>query len=563
MRQLGLLSIRRTSRLLTIALATVAIMAGAGVLKKRPNENVYLSPVNIEPDEPNRYTLNVQEPGKLTFEIPAGVKVTPQKNCAPLLVIKRGTPVDLVGGCTIRFTLDPSTATLPVLITATEPVEGQPGEAPRLEISLLPSQSILDRVVAGVLSAYGVGLLLLVAAAGLGIFLWRKKPWDGWDPELKRVNQGPSGASVMSHSDPPISRTAVPPLPPTQVQYASKSDLDTLNRSLQNLDTNFKNLAELQRRLHSELGTELSRFVERCQKSAEDAVQRTSNSAFRAAEEVTDENERIRSRLLLLETELTALHSESRKGLSNLLQALPREALTGLAGAQAGSDLPQKLEQAVARYLREEQPDAHSLAEYAQQVAALRSAINQFRQTASESVAGQADPRLDPLDRDLDLIAQELAGFTRQGTDRRFRLLFAVDFSAHETARQTLTEGIAASLQREIVKLDSFDDYYTKRIGMLAAQVAAECADLADSVLDPQRAKPDVKSALQSVFTVAGVEEIAPRRNDPFLGTDHTMFQMIRRTSAVERSGAVAQTISRGLRQRDRIVRKATVTLFE
>lgn len=564
MRQLGLLSIRRTSRLLTITLVTVAIMAGAGDLKRKPNENIYLSPVTIEPDEPNRYTLNVQEPGKLTFEIPAGVKVTPQKNCAPLLVIKRGTPVDLVGGCTIRFTLDPSTATLPVLITATEPVEGQPGEAPRLEISLLPSQSIFDRVVAGVLSAYGVGLLLLAAAAGLGIFLWRKKPWDGRDSELKRVNQGPSGAPLRSHSDAPIPRTgAAPPPPAAPVQYASRSDLETLNRSVQNLDTNFKNLAEAQRRSHSELVAELSRFVERCQKAAEDAVQRTSNSAFRAAEEVTDQNEKICSRLLALETALTTLHSESRKGLSNLLQALPREALTGLAGAQAGSDLAQKLEQAVARYLREEQPDAQSLASYAQQVGALRSAIMHFKQIASESAAGQADSRLDPLDQDLDLIAQELAGFTRQGTDRRFRLLFAVDFSAHESARQTLTESIAAGLQREIVKLDSFDDYYSKRIGMLAAQVAAECADLADSVLDPQRAKPDVKSALQSVFAVAGVEEIAPRRNDPFLGTDHTMFQMIRRTSAVERSGAVAQTISRGLRQRDRIVRKATVTLFE
>jgi molecular chaperone GrpE (heat shock protein) len=65
------------------------------------------------------------------------------------------------------------------------------------------------------------------------------------------------------------------------------------------------------------------------------------------------------------------------------------------------------------------------------------------------------------------------------------------------------------------------------------------------------------------VFTAAGVEEIAPRRNDPFLGTDHAMFQMIRRSSAVDRSGAVAQTVSRGLRQRDRIVRKATVVLFE
>jgi hypothetical protein len=268
----------------------------------------------------------------------------------------------------------------------------------------------------------------------------------------------------------------------------------------------------------------------------------------------------MRRRLEALEADLKGLRAESSKGLSNLLQALPREALAGLSVSdQAGSDLAQKLEQAVARYLREEQPCARSLEAYTQQVGTLRSAIKQFMQIASESAAGQADPRLDPLDRDLDLIAQELAGFTRQGTDKRFRLLFAVDFSA----RQTLTEGIAAGLQREIVKLDNLDDYYTKRIGMLSAQVAAECADLADSVLDPQRAKPDVKSALQTVFTVAGVEEIAPRRNDPFLGTDHAMFQMIRRSSAVDRSGAVAQTVSRGLRQRDRVVRKATVTLFE
>jgi uncharacterized protein Yka (UPF0111/DUF47 family) len=337
-----------------------------------------------------------------------------------------------------------------------------------------------------------------------------------------------------------------------------------LNRSLQNLDTNFWNLANAQKRQNSELGTQLSQFVERCQTAAEEAVERSAISALRAAGEATKETERMRRRVEALESDLNGLRTESSKGLSNLLQALPREALTGLSVShQAGSDLAQKLEQSVARYLREEQPCAQSLAAHTQQVGTLRSAIKQFMQVASESAAGQADPRLDPLERDLDLIAQELAGFTRQGTDKRFRLLFAVDFSANETARQTLTEGIAAGLQREIVKLDNLDDYYTKRIGMLAAQVAAECADLADSVLDPQRSKPDVKSALQSVFTVAGVEEIAPRRNDPFLGTDHAMFQMIRRSSAVDRSGAVAQTVSRGLRQRDRVVRKATVTLFE
>ncbi len=352
--------------------------------------------------------------------------------------------------------------------------------------------------------------------------------------------------------------------PPTPVQYASKADVDLVYRSLKNLETTCKNLADVQSRLRSELGSELSGFVERCQAAAAQAVDSASSSALQAAAQATNENERIRRRLMAIETTIAALQAESRKGLVNLLQAIPREALTGIPGAdQANPELAQKLEQAVSRYLREEQPDAQSLAEHSQRAATLHSAIRQFREIAADSAAGQASVRLDPLDRELDLISQELAGFSRQGKEKRLRLLFAVDFSAHEAARQTLTEGIAAGLQREIVKLDSFDDYYAKRIGMLAAQIAAECADLADSVLDPQRINSAIQSVLQSVFTAAGVEEIAPRRNDPFLGTDHAMFQMIRRSSAVDRSGAVAQTVSRGLRQRDRIVRKATVILFE
>ena len=541
-------------------------MAGAGFLKRGPDK-LYQSPVNIEPDALNAYSLEVKDTGDLIFDFQTSVvHIRPEAICGLPPAIRPGSSVHLIKGCTLTLNLVFPPANSPVKITARdtarEPSDGPPDEAPRLDITLLPTQSTFDRVLAS--SAYGLGVLLLLAGAGLGFFLWNRKRGDGHDQKPRRVSQGPVEASVVSHGGTPALRTSAAAPPPASVQYASQSDLETLNQSVQNLDKNFWNLVNAQKRQNSELGTQLSQFVERCQTAAEEAVERAAISALRAAGEATKETERMRRRVEALESDLNGLRAESSKGLSNLLQALPREALTGLSMSnQAGSDLAQKLEQAVARYLREEQPSVQSLAGYTLQVSTLRSAIKQFLQIASESAPGQADPRLDPLNRDLDLIAQELAGFSRRGTDKRFRLLFAVDFSANETARQTLTEGIAAGLQREIVKLDNLDDYYTKRIGMLAAQVAAECADLADSVLDPQRSKPDVKSALQSVFTVAGVEEIAPRRNDPFLGTDHAMFQMIRRSSAVDRSGAVAQTVSRGLRQRDRVVRKATVTLFE
>lgn len=557
MRQLDSFAVRITGRLLAIVMATAWLMNGAEELKKP-----YPPQLNLRPESSGRYSLTVMDGGLLTFRtIPKGITV--DEDCALVVTtLREHQPYTVQEACILRFQVSGDVPPDGLTIYATAEPAGSTKTPKAIHFVLLGTPvTPINRFLSVVWSMYGLGALLLLAGAALGRFLWGRQHREQDDDEFRNRSDGRSKGSGGhgGFSALPASTT----VPSASVQYASQSDLATVQQSLLNLDGSFKILADAQKRLYSQIVNDLSRFVERCQTEAEDAVQRTSNSALRAAEEVTNENKRIRESLLGLQTELTALHSESRKGLSNLLQALPREALAGLAGAQAGSDLPQKLEQAVARYLREEQPDAQSLASYAQQVGALRSAIMHFKQIASESAASQADPRLDPLDQDLDLIAQELAGFTRQGTDRRFRLLFAVDFSAHETARQTLTEGIAAGLQREIVKLDSFDDYYSKRIGMLAAQVAAECADLADSVLDPQRAKPDVKFALQSVFTVAGVEEIAPRRNDPFLGTDHTMFQMIRRTSAVDRSGAVAQTISRGLRQRDRIVRKATVTLFE
>lgn len=375
--------------------------------------------------------------------------------------------------------------------------------------------AVLSR--SALLSTYGLIALLLLACAVLGTFLWPRKKREEENEEFRNDSDGRSQRSGI-HGGPPASpaftAAATPSMP---VQYASKSDVDTLYRSLLNLETTCKSLADVQSRLRSDLGTQLSKFVEDCQTAAERAVENAASSAVRAAGEAVNGNEIIRRRLVAIETTMAGLQAESHKGLISLLQAIPREALNGISAADQGDPgLGQKMEQAVSRYLRDEQPDAQSLAEYSQRATSLRSAIREFKGVAAEAGREQVGVRLDPIDRELDLIGQELAGFARQGTDKRFRLLFAVDFAAHEAARQTLTEGIAAGLQREIIKLDSFEDYYAKRIGMLAAQVAAECADVADSVLDPQRANLAVQSALQPVFAAAGVEEIAPRRNDPF-----------------------------------------------
>src|ERR1035441_7033458 len=175
MRQLDLSAVQRTSRILAIMLATVTLMSGTGILKRSAAEKVYQSPVSIEPDGPNLYTLRVKDPGKLIFTIPPGVKISPEPSCGQLPAIRTGNSVDLIEGCTLRFKLEPATTILPLSITATEPSDGQPGEAPQLEIDLRPSQSGLDRVVSSMLSAYGVVALLLLASVGLGILLWGRK----------------------------------------------------------------------------------------------------------------------------------------------------------------------------------------------------------------------------------------------------------------------------------------------------------------------------------------------------------------------------------------------------
>lgn len=523
-------------------------------------EKPYPTRLELRPDAFGHYSLTVLDGGRLTIRtIPKHVAIVPDGCDLPVSRLIERQSYPLRENCTLQFQVSSEVPPKGLVIRAMpEPADGTLPN-PIEFVLLAPPPTMVNRVLSALSSGYAPVALLLLAGAGLGIFLWRRGHRENEDDGFPGISDGRSQRPGIRGESFQTSAAAAP------MQYASRNDLDILDKSIHTLATNFKNnLASAQGRLRSELGSDLSAVVERCRAAAEDAIERVYTSALRAAEEATNENEKIRGRLDVLETELTALQKESHKGLSNLLQALPREALTGLATShETVPDLAQKLEQAVTRYLKEEQPNAQSLAEYAQRVGTLRAAIQQFRGIAAEPAADQAAVRLDPLDRELEVIERELAGFARQGTEKRFRLLFAVDFSAHEAARQTLTEGIAAGLQREIVKLDSFDDYYTKRIGMLAAQVAAECADLADSVLDPQRTSSVIQSALQSVFSAAGLEEIAPRRNDPFLGTDHTMFQMIRRSSAVDRSGAVAQTVSRGLRQRDRVVRKATVILFE
>jgi hypothetical protein len=338
--------------------------------------------------------------------------------------------------------------------------------------------------------------------------------------------------------------------------------LEELQDSVKALESYCKGLGREHEKLRTDVTRELSTYVDHCQKAAESAIRSVAEEILRMANEARAENTRMAGRVRVLETQLSGMEAKGREGLVRLLEVLPRTVLDASESLGNGA-LARKLEEAVGRYLREQQPPAVTVGEHLARASAVLEAMSRLQTLAAAPIPEEAAARLASIAGDLQLIRDELAAFDQRGGDKRLRLLFAVDFSTHEAARQSLTQTIAAGLEREIVKLDSFDEYYAKRIGMLAAQAAAECADLADAQLDPLHSISSVQTALASVLRACDVEEIAPRRNDPFLATDHTILQIIRCRSTADRNGAVAQLVSRGLRQGGRVVRKATVVLFE
>jgi molecular chaperone GrpE (heat shock protein) len=221
------------------------------------------------------------------------------------------------------------------------------------------------------------------------------------------------------------------------------------------------------------------------------------------------------------------------------------------------------MEEAVASYLSGKAPSPETLEPFLVQATRILDMMTRFRQEASAVAPRESNTKLAPVITDLRQFRNELEQLLAGAAENRLRLSFTAEFSTMQETRQTLMQSIASGLQREVIKLDNLPEACAKRLSLLASRASAEAADFADAVLDVDRNNSSIQGALQAVFQACQVEEIAPRKNDPFLAKDHSMVQMMRRFGGDDRTGTVAQLVTRGLRQGDRVIRKAAVIVFE
>ena len=556
MRQMGLWITQAVRSAVALALCA-GVLSGEDLGKG--NYAVILTPKD------NTYSLTAKEPRSLcATKIPTGVEIDSSSTCVERTLEGRLVR-DLVKGCEWRFKVDGTKALQPVTIEAedrTDEADGAEGQPRRVVTITLapfePSINWMNRTQDFLSSQRGLFIVSVVGLALIGLVLWwdtilragsaliglvipRKQNNERLAPPPAPVN--PCAARGEMAATPAISESA------PAATAAAKDSLDDVRAACRQI--------ELAR---GEWESQMDAFLIKCRGAVSEACDK---AVEKVNASTANEDERLVRRIAELESKLGSLHDEVQTAATDLLRELPHFALDLNAKPDELDSRPDAMGEAVRRYLQDEQPESASVEKHARAVDTLRESLRRFGGLAKEGVAGQGGGRLNALAKDLNELGEELNRFTPNGTDHRLRLLFAVDFSRGDDVRQTFTQAIAASLHREIVKLNNFDEYYDKRIAMLASQVAAECADLADTELDPRRAGAEVQEALKAVFDAAGVDDLTPRRNERFLATQHAMYQMVRCSKPGDQSGTVCQTIARGLRRGEKVIRKATVIMFE
>ena len=408
-----------------------------------------------------------------------------------------------------------------------------------------PRESRLgDWVQLVLLAIVAVGLL-----GGLGFLVYRQKRLtktensnSDWEEPEKA---GGALAAYLPRSDPVLVG---------QVQELRES-VGALQRSL---SARVEALEDSRQQLGEDLEQALAQIKE-FNPRVEEVLRHFSQSGRQIQEELVE----CRNKVAFFEAEMEGLRRKGQDGLQNLLGSLSLAVLgPGPSTENEKAVVLKRIEEAVASYLRNV-PQPQTLEPFLAQATQLLEAVTRFQQEARAVKPGSTTSKLAPVLTDLRQIRDEIEQFLAGAAEHRLRLSFCADFSTLQQAQQTLTQSIAAGLQREAVKLDNPLQTYTNRLTFLGGRLAAETADLADAVIDVDRKNTVIQDALRAVFQACLVEEIAPRRNDPFLAREHSMVQMMRRSSDSDRSGAVAQLVTRGLRQGDRVVRKAAVMIFE
>ena len=329
------------------------------------------------------------------------------------------------------------------------------------------------------------------------------------------------------------------------------------------LEGALRNVEAMQRQAQSEL---LKRFdqVEYRLNELENALPELKRCYATLQEAGTAEHESARARIDSLENRLRAMEDAGRRKTAEVLAALAGSILQmPVHGPGAsGETLAAQLEATLGKLLQDSAPDPAEIRPLLERAVRLQESVDEFRRTIARAGAAE-NGGVDRLLEDISRIRADLESLEELAKGRRLRFTFTVEAQARQDVRQAVLQSIAAGIGSQLARLANVKEHYGMQLLHLAGRAAADCADLADGRIDVERKTPEIQQSLKSIFAAGGLTEISPNRNDAFSALEHTVLHTIRRNSSSDRSRAVAGLLARGFRHGNRVIRKATVLLYE
>lgn len=352
--------------------------------------------------------------------------------------------------------------------------------------------------------------------------------------------------------------------PKREVQPGENKDLGEVWSELKWLEDAIRSLDAAHRSVGHDIERMLDRHLQQVEAVIDDRISTSETSATALVGSVQSELGELRGRLLELQDRLESVQTDGASRLAHGLALLTGHGLGRVDAKkqQLGPVLAVQLERALQDFVKQSIPSDEEISRRLEKVARLNEAVAGF-QVAAESMGASFDGRLQQVVEECRSLVSDLETIGASLKKRTLTVRFVLDVPLEGDLSAALADGTASSFQREIQRVNDVGRYFELRWKMVSARAAAECADFADSRLDPRRQRPDLQDALQRIFAAAEITEIAPSRNDDFRAVEHTLVRVTRRSKPDDRSQAVAELLARGFRQGSRIIRKASVILFD
>jgi molecular chaperone GrpE (heat shock protein) len=437
----------------------------------------------------------------------------------------------------------------------------------------------------------------------------------GAQPPVDKPAEKPSatvgGKSPVGHTPEPISWTAIasiglvavilcvvagalvlrgsqkrppppPPGPPPFVVQAdarlTQDELKSIRQDLQKLEANLAGLGPTKAATPS--GPDLSRFVE--MSTFQDAIQGTrdeleklrsglrgelpklakiSDQSRQALAKLAQDTNALRS---LVEKEFDRISKEANKNLDSAARILSQEFGRDLNSARPSEDeralLTKRLDEALTSFFRQSLPSQEGLTQRRTWIQGIQRSAETVRNELAPA-APEIASRLNPGIEEAIQIDKEIEGMLEAAGAQRLRLNFQVDFSTSNASRESVVDGIASGLKTQIIKLEQPLVYFDRRIENVALASARNAADFIDLKVDEYRGNASLQRLLDQLIQMGRLEAIVPASGESFRSTEHAVVQTLPANG--NSSHTVARVVTRGFRQGGRVLRKASIILFE